>query len=111
VTLGGESAGAISVCIHIVSSLSASLFQRAILESGGCDNSARTVVEAEQTGVLFTNYVGPVRSIWDLLVSRSSHARSSSDSILCRFLVLLVCRPSNSFRIRIMPRRVPSARV
>ncbi len=36
VTIFGESAGAISVCGHLVSPLSANLFRRAITESGSC---------------------------------------------------------------------------
>ncbi len=36
VTIFGESAGAISVCGHLVSPLSAGLFRRAITESGSC---------------------------------------------------------------------------
>ena len=38
VTLMGESAGAESVCIHIVSPLSAGLFHTGIMQSGPCDN-------------------------------------------------------------------------
>lgn len=37
ITIGGQSAGSISVCLHMASPLSARLFQAAILESGGCD--------------------------------------------------------------------------
>lgn len=58
VTLGGESAGSISVCTHIFSARSAGLFQRAILESGGCDNAARSVRDAEQIGVKITSAFG-----------------------------------------------------
>jgi len=36
VTLGGNSAGAMSVCYHLVSAASRGLFQRAILQSGSC---------------------------------------------------------------------------
>lgn len=36
VTIVGESAGSVSVCFHLVSPLSAGLFQRAIGESGSC---------------------------------------------------------------------------
>lgn len=39
VTIFGESAGGWSVCMHLASPLSAGLFQRAILESGGCDTT------------------------------------------------------------------------
>ena len=37
-TIGGESAGAFSVCWHLASPLSAGLFHAAILESGTCDS-------------------------------------------------------------------------
>ncbi|CAF2392200.1 unnamed protein product [Rotaria sp. Silwood2] len=37
-TLMGESAGSHSVCVHIVSSLSADLFHAGILDSGSCDS-------------------------------------------------------------------------
>ncbi|KYG02350.1 hypothetical protein BE18_02715, partial [Sorangium cellulosum] len=40
VTLFGESAGGISVCMHLVSPPSKGLFQRAIIESGPCDSAA-----------------------------------------------------------------------
>jgi para-nitrobenzyl esterase len=38
VTIFGESAGAFSVCYHLVSPASASLFHAAIMESGSCDS-------------------------------------------------------------------------
>jgi len=40
ITLFGESAGAFSVCWHLVSPASAGLFQSAIMESGTCDSPA-----------------------------------------------------------------------
>ncbi|WP_437963494.1 carboxylesterase family protein [Sorangium sp. So ce260] len=40
VTLFGESAGGISVCMHLVSPPSKGLFHRAIIESGPCDSAA-----------------------------------------------------------------------
>lgn len=49
------SAGSISVCLHLVSSLSVGLFHRAILESGGCDSSNRTLTTAEAQGEDFAN--------------------------------------------------------
>ncbi|WP_437475858.1 carboxylesterase family protein [Sorangium sp. So ce1014] len=39
VTLFGESAGGISVCMHMVSPASKGLFHRAIIESGPCDSA------------------------------------------------------------------------
>lgn len=49
VTIFGESAGGWSVCMHLVSPLSAGLFQRAILESGGCDTT-RTMEQGFANG-------------------------------------------------------------
>ncbi|CAF5143941.1 unnamed protein product, partial [Rotaria sp. Silwood1] len=37
ITLAGQSAGSYSVCLHIVSPLSAGLFHAGIMESGSCD--------------------------------------------------------------------------
>jgi para-nitrobenzyl esterase len=44
VTVWGESAGATSVCAHLVSPLAAGLFQRAIAESGNCAGLTRPLV-------------------------------------------------------------------
>lgn len=49
VTIFGESAGGWSVCMHLASPLSAGLFQRAILESGGCDTT-RTMEQGFSNG-------------------------------------------------------------
>jgi para-nitrobenzyl esterase len=46
VTLFGESAGAISACLHLVSPKSAGLFQRVILESGPCVSKLGPTAEA-----------------------------------------------------------------
>lgn len=51
VTIFGESAGAISVCHHLVSPVSSGLFSSALMESGLCD--ARPLLEAE------TNFTTP----------------------------------------------------
>jgi len=40
VTIFGESAGAFSVCYHLVSPSSRGLFHSAIMESGSCDGDA-----------------------------------------------------------------------
>ena len=50
VTVFGESAGAFSVCYHLLSPKSAGLFQRAIIESGACASSlaaTQTAAEAQ----------------------------------------------------------------
>lgn len=51
VTIGGESAGAISCCLLVNLPQAAGLFQRAIIMSGGCDNSNATLTDAEKVGV------------------------------------------------------------
>ncbi|MCA9667863.1 MAG: carboxylesterase family protein [Myxococcales bacterium] len=51
VTLFGESAGGISVCMHLVSSKSKGLFQRAIIESGNCQLLVQTRADAEKQGL------------------------------------------------------------
>ena len=52
VTIEGESAGSMSVCHHLLMPDSSGLFQRAIMESGGCDAPIPmgrwTLAEAEQ---------------------------------------------------------------
>jgi para-nitrobenzyl esterase len=48
VTIGGESAGAFSVCAHLVAPSSAGLFARAMLQSGACPTV--TLAEAATTG-------------------------------------------------------------
>lgn len=50
VTIQGQSAGAISVCLHLVAPGSAKLFQRAIIESGGCDMIYHNLTEMEMIG-------------------------------------------------------------
>eukprot|EP01006_Ploeotia_vitrea_P009651 TRINITY_DN2343_c0_g1_i1.p1 TRINITY_DN2343_c0_g1~~TRINITY_DN2343_c0_g1_i1.p1 ORF type:complete len:617 (+),score=273.68 TRINITY_DN2343_c0_g1_i1:3-1853(+) len=52
VTIQGESAGGISVCMHIVSPLSAGLFHQAISESGPCDSIA-SADQADAAGSAF----------------------------------------------------------
>jgi carboxylesterase type B len=47
-TIGGESAGAISVCAHLSAPASRDLFQAAIIQSGGC--LSRTQAQAEEAG-------------------------------------------------------------
>ena len=60
VTIVGESAGAMSVCIHMASRLSRGLFSAAVMESGTCDSETFYVpFEANvQWSVLFANAVG-----------------------------------------------------
>jgi para-nitrobenzyl esterase len=57
VAIFGESAGGWSVCLHLASPLSAGLFQRAILESGGCDTT-RTMEQGFSDGDGFAARLG-----------------------------------------------------
>ncbi len=50
VTLAGQSGGARSVCAHLASPISRGLFDRAIVQSGACDNEVPTLVEAREFG-------------------------------------------------------------
>src|SRR5215218_6208423 len=45
VTVGGESAGGWSVCVHLVSPGSRGLFHRAMIQSGSCPSRSRSVAE------------------------------------------------------------------
>ena len=58
VTIFGESAGGLSVCIHLVSPASAGLFQHAIVESGLCTQPLAELGAAEQQGERFADSLG-----------------------------------------------------
>ena len=60
VTIFGQSAGAFSVCAHLVSPGSAGLFARAILESGNCESPAffQNVTDAYAFGYTMAGIVG-----------------------------------------------------
>ncbi len=59
VTIGGESAGAGSVCIHLANAnLSKGLFHKAIIQSGGCLYPRQKVKQAEQLGLKVAAAVG-----------------------------------------------------
>jgi para-nitrobenzyl esterase len=57
-TIFGESAGSQDVCLHMAAPSSASLFQEAISESGGCTTRMRTQAEAEAQMPAFESAVG-----------------------------------------------------
>lgn len=59
ITLFGESAGAFSVCWHLVSPISNALFARAILESGNCD-SPLTWAPRAHTDAFSLNYAASI---------------------------------------------------
>ena len=56
VTLQGHSAGGISICLHLIAPASQGLFQRAIIESGGCDREQLTLEQAEVIGDDITSH-------------------------------------------------------
>jgi para-nitrobenzyl esterase len=58
VTIFGESAGARSVCTHLVSGPSRGLFKRAIAESGICAMPTYTLADAEAQGQRFAKQLG-----------------------------------------------------
>jgi para-nitrobenzyl esterase len=58
VTVFGESAGSLDVCMHVASPASAGLFARAISESGGCTTRQPTQPEAEAIATRFASDVG-----------------------------------------------------
>jgi para-nitrobenzyl esterase len=59
VTVAGESAGAASICMHIISPKeSTGLFQKAIIQSAGCVQHLRTVQEASAIGDKVAGVVG-----------------------------------------------------
>ncbi len=59
VTIGGVSAGAASVCMHLISpERTAGLFQQAIIQSAGCTFNMRSVDEGVKTGLAVANAMG-----------------------------------------------------
>ncbi len=59
VTIGGVSAGAASVCMHLISpERTTGLFQRAIIQSAGCTFNMRSVDESFRTGLAIAHAVG-----------------------------------------------------
>jgi carboxylesterase type B len=56
VTIGGESAGGLSVCIHLVAPGSAGLFARAMIQSGACGTA--TPAQADAAGTDFAAAAG-----------------------------------------------------
>jgi para-nitrobenzyl esterase len=58
VTIFGESAGGVSVCLHLVSPASQGLFHRAIQQSGPCADNARTQTQAEAQGADLAEALG-----------------------------------------------------
>ena len=74
VTLGGTSAGAVSVGLHLVSPGSSGLFQRAIIESGSATVRTMTHAEATTRGDAFASALGCVNPA-DVLTCLRSKTR------------------------------------
>jgi para-nitrobenzyl esterase len=70
VTLGGESAGAFSVCVHLAAPGSAGLFARAMLQSGACPSQTRTA--AETAGSAFASAAGCAEVATEVACLRST---------------------------------------
>lgn len=58
VTIFGESAGGMSVCVHLVAPESRGLFHRAISQSGLCDIAPAPLATAESDGAIFAERLG-----------------------------------------------------
>lgn len=58
VTLVGESAGGVSVCLHLIAPGSRGLFHRAISQSGLCDAELATIAEADESGANLVRSAG-----------------------------------------------------
>ena len=76
VTIGGVSAGAASVCMHLFTpERTAGLFQRAIIQSAGCTTHLHTVSEASKTGLEVARLVGCGEPATALACLRSKSAQ------------------------------------
>ena len=58
VTIVGESAGGMSVCLHMQSPESAGLFHRAVTQSGFCEDDVPSLGDAEAVGVELSTALG-----------------------------------------------------
>lgn len=58
VTLAGQSAGARNSCTQLASPAAQGLFDRVILQSGGCNAAVRTLDEARESGTKFAAELG-----------------------------------------------------
>ena len=78
VTIGGVSAGAASVCMHLISpERTAGLFHKAIIQSAGCTFRMRSVDEGLQTGLAVARSRGLQRPE-DGAEVPARHSRSSN---------------------------------
>ena len=83
VTVAGESAGAGSVCAHISSPDNVKgLFSKAIILSGGCLQSLKTMQEAESTGTYISDAVGCKGTNAEVLACMRHSAKASVSNLL-----------------------------
>ena len=81
VTVAGQSSGALDICNLIASPLAAGLFQRAILESGGCvDSIFPTSREIEAANEHFANHLIPDKQPASLAQLRTLPAQQLLDA-------------------------------
>ncbi len=81
VTIAGESAGAASVCMHLLAPKQTSgLFQKAIIQSAGCVQHLRTVQEADAIGQNVADRVGCPASAQSLACLRSKSPKELLDA-------------------------------
>ena len=89
VTLAGQSAGARNTCTQLASPGAQGLFDRVILQSGGCNSPARTLEEGAQSGDRFAAELGcptgagqsaclRAKSPADILVAQGKVSQSAS---------------------------------
>ena len=75
VTIGGVSAGAASVCMHLIApERTAGLFHKAIIQSAGCTWQMRPVAEAQKSGLEVAKIVGCTDPATALACLRSKSA-------------------------------------
>jgi para-nitrobenzyl esterase len=77
VTIFGESAGANSICLHLISEGSRGLFDRAIVESGLCMKPLFTLAEAEVAGERYATRIGCTDPAQVLSCLRQQSARAA----------------------------------
>jgi len=81
VTIYGESAGGMSVCVQLVSPASAGLFERAVTESGPCTLPAQPLAAAETQGAALGTALGCPPPPAQLACMRSRPARQVIEAL------------------------------
>ncbi len=107
VTLFGQSAGAVSTSLHLVSPASRGLFHRAVLHSGQATARITTMAEAEAQGDAFARALGarierPCSRAceWPVAIKCSAHSRRRSSSFRNNRVRFGGCRWSTASRSR-----------